>query len=87
MPMAVWKHKLHVEGLLHNDELSTQERWIEIVRRIRAAGFFDTEDYELVELVDELADAAEADQLSWISQVWDAFYDWADDHRVWVATF
>lgn len=79
-----WLHKLRLADVFHNEAYTREQRRDEIVRRIRAARFYDEEACELVEIVDELA---ETDTAEYMDQVWDAFYDWADDHRVWVETF
>ena len=79
-----WLHKLRLADVFHNDDLTLEQRRDEIVRRIKAAPFYDEEDYDLFYIVDELADT---DTAEWMDQVWDAFYDWADINRVWVETF
>jgi hypothetical protein len=79
-----WLHKLQLADVFHNETYTREQRRDEIVKRIKAAPFYDEDDYDLFYIVDELADT---DTAEWMDQVWDAFYDWADEHRVWVATF
>ena len=44
-------------------------------------------DHEFELIADELVDAASAEDIEWFNLVWDALYDWADEHRVWIKTF
>lgn len=81
--MTKWDHTLKLADVFHNDALSFEQRRDKIVRRIRAAKFYDPESYALPDLVEELSETTDADDFD---QAWDAFYDWADVHRVWVST-
>lgn len=83
MPQTHWAHTLKLDDIFHSEAHSFTNRRDIIVKRIRGAGFFDEADSELQELVDELADSRDTDEFD---RVWDYFYDWADDHRVWVVT-
>lgn len=76
-----WKHTLNLKDIFHNDEVSATDRQAIIVDRIKRSKFWDENDLELVEIVDELAEAEVGDE-----GPWDGFYDWADQNRVWVAT-
>ena len=82
--MPTWKYKLQLADVWRNDDLTFIERRDEVVRRIKDSQFWDEDDTELYDIVDELADT---DTPDYFDQVWDAFYDWADAERVWVATF
>ena len=80
-----WDHKLDVSDIFHNDDLTLEEKRDHIVARIKAAPFFDPDDLELDELVDELG---QVDDTGYFDQVWNAFYDWCDiDKRVWIETW
>lgn len=75
-----WAERLDVKDIFHNDEVTIIEKRDVIVQRIRALKSYD-DDAELI--ADELAQATEIDDFD---EWWDAFYDWADKRRVWVAT-
>lgn len=89
--MANWKHTLKLGDVFHAEDMTFPERRDAIVARIRAAGWFKRaaadEDfdfgYEITNIVDDLADA---DDPSAFDAAWEAFYDWADEQRVWVET-
>lgn len=82
--MPVWNHTLQIADIFHDDDMPLKEKRDEIVKRIKDAPFFDESDADLIEVVEELA---EVDSIMYFDAVWDAFYDWCDDNRVWVATF
>jgi hypothetical protein len=82
-----WKHTLDVKDLWDDDEMGLPEKGKAIAGRIRAMPFWGKDDGgDLEQIVEELEDAAEADDERWFDLVWDAFYDWADAERVWVKT-
>jgi hypothetical protein len=82
--MPSWKNKLNLADVFHDESRSFEEKRDEIVRRIKAAGFYDPTESWLPEIVSNLAEASDTRTFdSW----WDQLYDWADDARVWVATF
>jgi hypothetical protein len=88
--MPNWNHALEVADVFHNADLSFEQIRNVIVERIRdaewykeyVANYFDGDMLE--EIVDNLA---ETDTESAFNNWWDCFYDWADENRVWVATF
>jgi hypothetical protein len=98
--MAVWKNRLELADVWHDDEKSHQEKAKIAVERIKAAAWFkaaerraghtldDEDDTRLLEVVEEMSDAADLVPFDggWFDGVWAAFYDWCDDARVWVAT-
>lgn len=93
---APWSGSFSVADIFHDDDMPMVDKITEVVRRIKAAPFFDTEDDELVEIVEEMEWIAEgANQRSSYDEladefdcVWDGFYDWCDlNGRVWVETF
>lgn len=85
MAMPRWKHTLDIKVVWNDEGMDLPEKGKAIVEKIKAAPFWE-EGGELEELVDELADAAEADDEHWFNLVWNEFYDWADAERVWVKT-
>lgn len=82
--MARWRYTLDLVDVWKNDDLTLEQRRDEIVQRIRSALFWDEYDDDLVLLVDELSEVGDD---GYFDHVWNAFYDWADDNDVWVATF
>jgi hypothetical protein len=78
-----WRFTLELSDVFHNEDLAFDECRDIIVQRVKEAPFYDTDDIELIALIDELAEAEDGD---YFDHVWDAFYDWADENRVWVAT-
>ena len=78
--MNSWRARLNLVDVFHDENRSFEERRDEIVKRMRKLPNLD--EWQ-VEITDNLADAPDIPTFdSW----WDAFYDWADDNRVWVAT-
>lgn len=74
-----WAKRLDVSDAFRSDA-PWADRRDEMVRRVRALNSYDT---DLQDIADELAEAADGDE--WDAP-WDDFYDWADDHSVWVVT-
>lgn len=85
MPINRWDHRLQLGDVFHNEDMPFEQRRDEIVRRIKAARFYRTDDRSLSldDIVDELADAEDYDEFD---DAWDSFYDYADVHRIWVET-
>ena len=80
-----WDYKLDVSDVFHDDDLTLEQKRDKIVARIKAAPFFDPDDLELDELVDELS---QVDDEPYFDLVWNAFYDWCDiGKRVWIETW
>lgn len=86
--MRNWKHRLRLEDTFHNDDLTLEAKTEAIVTRIKASNWYGPAnlDGELGLILEELTDAAEADDVTWWDSVWNAFYDVADAERVWVTT-
>jgi hypothetical protein len=84
--MANWTYQLHLEDVFHDDKLSLKDKTDTIVGRIKAESWYSAASYELEGVLEELNDAADCGDVEWWDQVWDAFYDVADTHRVWVTT-
>lgn len=83
MPVNRWNHRLHLGDIFHDETRTFEQRRDEIVRRIKAAPFYDEDDLTLWSLVDELADTLDGDDFD---DAWGLFYDWCDGERVWVET-
>jgi hypothetical protein len=82
--LPVWDRKIDLKGILHNDELTFEQRRDEVARRLRASGWLENRDDRLTWYVSELAGAVDATNFDlWFSGI----YDIADEERVWIATF
>lgn len=82
--MAVWHETLNLRDVFHNEDLEFKARRDEIVKRITSLRLFDEDDLEVLQIVEALGDAEDEEEFD---EYWDDFYNWADDVRVWVATF
>lgn len=83
--LPVWERRLNFADVVHNEALSFEQRRDAIVDRLRHSAWFAGRDEfdELVEAVDNLARADDADEFDgW----WDEIYDVADYDRVWIVT-
>lgn len=79
-----WNHKLRLADIWDDDDLPFITKRDAIVARIKKLPMYDDEgaiDSDLWWIVDELSDVIDEEDFD---VVWDAFYDWADDQRVWV---
>lgn len=82
-----WNHSLELYDVWKDEDRSFEERRDVIVERIKAMPLYvedhEHEDFddELWWIVDEMGDT---DTEDYFNICWDAFYDWADDMRVWV---
>lgn len=83
MPLNTWTHRLNLADVFNDENRTFEQRRDEIARRIKAAPFYNTSNYELVDIVEELGDSLDVDEFD---GAWDRFYDYADTHRIWVAT-
>lgn len=81
---ARWDYVLNLKDVFHNEEMEFEQRRDEIVKRMKALLIDPDLEAWLHELADYVAESEDEDHFNY---VWDDFYDWADDHRVWVATF
>jgi hypothetical protein len=87
MAMPRWKHTLDIKAVWQDEEMDLPTKGKAIAEKIKAAPFWPGADGDdLEQIVEELEDAAEADDEHWFNLVWSAFYDWADAERVWVKT-
>ncbi len=97
--MSKWIAKLHVRGILHNDDTTLEQKGVAYAERITAfikrhapgtplrEPWFSTDELdELGMIADDLRDAGEADDLRGFDEALDSLYSWADFARVWVAT-
>lgn len=79
-----WKFVLNIADIWNNEDLTWDVQRNFIVRRIKRAKFYNEDDTDFVELVEELEFA---DDVEDFDNAWSWFYDWADANRVWVNIF
>jgi ASC-1-like (ASCH) protein len=81
--MVPWSYTFRIDDLFHNDEISFEERRKAIVARMRKQPWFEA--FETEEgIADDLETETDVDEWDYL---WNQFYDWCDENRVWVATF
>ena len=85
--MAKWNYTLDLP-FFHDEELSLHDKAIKIVETVKARSWYEKLDYldEMEAILEELADAGEANDIPWFDTVWNAAYDIFDAERVWVKT-
>lgn len=82
MPVAArWDHTLDLRDIWKS-VLPFEEQRAAVVARIKASRFYAQDSWGLEDIVVELATA---DSVEEFDEWWDEFYDWADEHRVWVS--
>lgn len=84
MPINRWDHKLQLGDVFHNEDMTFEQRRDEIVRRIKAAKFYDEDDHLLVDIVESLE--CSGSDMGEFDYFWNEFYDYCDDRRIWVET-
>lgn len=86
--MSNWKHTLHISDIFHDPEMSLEAKTETIVARIKGAKWYEESNYngELAQVLEELTDAAEADNVAVWDITWNAFYGHADADRIWIKT-
>lgn len=83
--MANWKNRLDLHDVFRVEDMPFTAKRDIVVDRIRKASFFDEDDMQLVDAVNEITVAVNEEEFD---EGWDSFYDWCDmDHRVWVEVF
>lgn len=92
--MVAWRYRLDISDVWENESLTFEERRDAIVQRIKNAPWYpghprnasdaiDNAPEVLEEIVEELSNA---DKLPTFNGWWHQFYNWCDDHSVWVRT-
>lgn len=84
--MATWNFTLELWDVWTNEALTFEDKRDEIVRRIRTAPFWGRDDMEWFALQDIALSIQDAANTGEFDREFRWFYDWADKHRVWVAT-
>ncbi len=84
-----WKHNFDIKEEWKNAEdrnISVNQFSKNLGTRIVQSPFYNREDNELMDIVDEFFSLGDA---TWddFDVVWDQFYNWADRNSVWVRTF
>lgn len=83
MQFEPWGYTLDLTDFWRADLPWFKKRDI-LVGRIEAQPWYDENDYELVDI---LFDIANVESVQQFDRDWDKFYDYADDNRIWVKTF
>lgn len=87
--MANWKYRLDLSHFFHSEEKTLEEKTKQIIFNIRRARWYNEDLYYfdlLEEILEEMADAGEADDVEWFDACWNAAYDIFDAERIWVVT-
>ncbi|MEV0830853.1 hypothetical protein [Nonomuraea rubra] len=82
----VWDRTIRIGHVWRNENMTFTERRDAVVRILRASPWVKDRDEfdQLVEVVDNLAEAEDAEEFDgW----WDELYDHADGDRVWIDRF
>lgn len=83
MPMPVWLHTLNFHPFW-DDDLPIEEKGRRAAAEIKRVFPKWEEDVELIDFVDGFESVAAIGEFD---AVLSDLYDWADENRVWVATF
>lgn len=81
--MPVWNYDLDISDVFHNETMSLEQIQEAIVRRIQMSRFWDSDDFELQVLTENIRAAETVKDFDYW---WNQFYYWFDDNRVWVST-
>ncbi len=92
--MVNWKYKLNLKEdwqKAERKEITAKELADIIVDKIINSNFYcdakekyNHQDYELEDIIDELKGMGADDSFDDFDVIWDQFYDWADENKVWV---
>lgn len=86
----MWEYRLDVGDVFYHgdDDYLLNKGMHDVAERVERYqnAYFPVDD-EFEDIADELVDAASAEDIEWFNAVWDALYDWADAHRVWIKTW
>lgn len=80
--MSVWRRRLNLGHVFHNDDLTFEQRRDRIVSVLERSGWA-IDNPDVGALLDELGETEDADHFD---EVWNAIYDEADRDRVWIET-
>ncbi|MFD9734393.1 hypothetical protein [Umezawaea sp. NPDC059074] len=83
MPVNVWLGTLELGDVFHDENAPFEQRRDEIVKRIKAADWYEPEDDGLSCVLDDLAASPDVEAFD---HSWEEFYYWADAARIWVET-
>ncbi len=81
-----WRETVKLEDVFHNNDYTFEERKHLIIKRIRESNWdFHSKNWDTVdEALNRLSDAADVQQFD---AGWVDIYDYADQDRIWIATF
>lgn len=86
--MANWKYKLDLKEdwqRADRKEITAKELADIVIDKITSSAFYSEQDDELQYIIEEFQGLGANDSFDDFDVVWDQFYNWADDNRVWIA--
>ncbi len=86
--MINWKYKLDLKEdwqRAERKEITAKELADIIIDKIINSAFYSNSDDELQDIINELKGMGADDSFNDFDVIWDQFYDWADENKVWVA--
>lgn len=82
--MPSWTHTINLATVFHDEGQTFEQLRDAIVTHIkRSTAYIDEFDDVVDAIVEALAQTCNTGEFN---ELWDEFYDWADDNRVWVST-
>jgi len=84
--MTKWREVIHLGDVFHNDDMTFEQRRDAIVERIKSSHWYQQYDgnQKLGFIMDDLEEAEDVD---WFDEVWNDFYDIADQELIWIDTY
>ena len=87
--MVNWKYKLNLKEdwqKAERKEITAKELADIIIDKIINSAFSSKldDDFELQDIINELNGMGADDSFDDFDVIWDQFYDWADENKVWV---
>ncbi len=85
--MRNWKHKFDLKEdwqRAKRKEITAKELADIIINKIVNSTFYSNNDDELQDIINELKGMGADDSFDDFDVIWDQFYDWADENKVWV---
>lgn len=88
--MSVWKYKINIASLwkqVKDDEILPWEFVEKFLNILKSHSCYDENDLDLQDIVEYLEDFVmlKNTDKNDFDLIWDNFYDWADEKRVWIA--
>lgn len=84
--MRHWKGTLKLGDIFHNEEIPREQRLIDIASRFHDFVAKRCDDFDALDLSEELTAAAKDADVDWFDSVWNEVYNWADANSLWIDT-